>query len=160
MKTSGNYRHGAAKKGAVTRTYKKWLRMNSRCFNPAYALYHRYGGRGITVCDRWRDYANFLEDMGEAPIGKSLDRYPNKDGNYEPGNCRWATDTEQGRNRSITLNLTLNGVTKTVKEWADERGLNYKALWSRLNRGLSVEEALDPNKRKTGVKKKLPDGKD
>ena len=93
-----------------------------------------------------------MHDMGEAPKGMTLDRI-NNDGNYEPGNCRWASAREQVRNRSVTLNLTLNGVTKTAKEWADERGLHYKSLWSRLKRGLSVEEALDPARRKTGPKK-------
>lgn len=81
-------------------TYKTWQGMRQRCYNPNHNRYHRYGGRGIEVCDRWRySYKLFLEDMGEKPDGKSLDRYPNRDGNYEPGNCRWATPQEQEANK-------------------------------------------------------------
>jgi len=73
--------------------------MRQRCFDSARAGYRDYGGRGITVCQRWNSFENFLADMGERPIGKTLDRFPNPDGNYEPGNCRWATPLEQARNR-------------------------------------------------------------
>ena len=85
------------------RTYTTWLAMKGRCFNPHDGHHYRlYGERGITVCDRWLGpdgFANFLADMGERPDGMTLDRYPDPDGNYEPGNCRWATPAEQGRNR-------------------------------------------------------------
>lgn len=80
-------------------TYNTWANMLQRCLNqrhPKYPLY--YGGRGISVCERWRDYANFLADMGERPAGLSIDRI-NVDGNYEPGNCRWATAKEQRANQ-------------------------------------------------------------
>lgn len=73
--------------------------MKSRCNNPSHQHYARYGGRGIRVCDRWNVYANFLADMGERPAGKTIDRI-NNDGNYEPSNCRWATASEQQRNKS------------------------------------------------------------
>jgi len=79
--------------------------MIDRCFNPDNAWYHRYGGRGITVCARWlgpQGFNNFLADMGERPAGKSIDRFPDNDGNYDPGNCRWATAQEQTINRKTT----------------------------------------------------------
>jgi hypothetical protein len=73
--------------------------MIHRCTNPNATSYERYGGRGIAVCERWRSFENFLADMGERPEGKSIDRYPDNDGNYEPGNCRWATPKEQRANQ-------------------------------------------------------------
>ena len=74
--------------------------MLDRCFNPGCKDWHRYGGRGITVCERWRDYNNFLADMGRKPSpALSIDRYPDNNGNYEPGNCRWATAKQQSANR-------------------------------------------------------------
>jgi hypothetical protein len=73
-------------------THTSWSAMLGRCNNPNDPSYHRYGGVGIKVCDRWHVFKNFFEDMGVRPAGKTLDRFPNKRGNYEPGNCRWATN--------------------------------------------------------------------
>jgi hypothetical protein len=89
------------RKQITTPTYRSWVAMKTRCFNPARGDYHLYGGRGITVCKQWRQsFACFLADMGERPEGRTLDRLdPN--GNYEPSNCRWATVEEQARNKRV-----------------------------------------------------------
>ena len=93
-------RHGHARKvnAPATATYRSWMAMLERCSTPKHVAWDNYGGRGIRVCDRWKDFVNFLADMGERPHGLTLDRI-NNDGNYEPGNCRWATRSEQSRNR-------------------------------------------------------------
>lgn len=96
----GNYKHGLRK----TKTFGVWWQMIQRCRNPKHAAFKDYGGRGISVCERWKSFVGFLADMGHAPAGLSLDRIDN-DGNYEPGNCRWATRQVQQRNkRSSKLN--------------------------------------------------------
>lgn len=83
-----------------SRTYNSWIAMIKRCEYTAHPGYENYGGRGISICRRWRlSFEGFLEDMGERPQGMTLDRYPNRDGNYEPGNCRWASPAQQTRNR-------------------------------------------------------------
>ena len=128
-----------------------WNGMNARCHNPKCAGFKDYGERGIKVCDRWRGdshhpgngFANFLADMGRRPTSKhSIDR-KNNDGDYEPGNCRWATLEEQGANRRNSRKLTLNGVTRNASEWSKLVGVSQAALSVRLDRlGWSVERAL------------------
>jgi hypothetical protein len=92
-------KHNQAKRGKVTRAYHCWQHMKQRCLNPNNRDYPNYGGRGITVCERWRSFENFHSDVGDPPPDKSLDRYPDRNGNYEPGNWRWATAKEQVLNR-------------------------------------------------------------
>jgi hypothetical protein len=91
--------HGHAKGGKVSRTYASWAAMLNRSTNESHPQYAYWGGRGIRVCDRWKSFENFLADMGERPLRKTLDRYPDNNGNYEPANCRWATAKEQSANR-------------------------------------------------------------
>jgi hypothetical protein len=93
-----NTTHGHNRKGQQSRTHKSWISMKQRTTNPNYSEWKSYGGRGITVCERWLKFENFLEDMGERPEGTSLDRI-NVNGNYEPGTCRWATASQQQRNK-------------------------------------------------------------
>ena len=89
--------HGHSAKRS--RTYQSWRMMRQRCNNPKADNYYYYGGRGITVCTRWDSFENFLADMGERPDGLTLDRYPDFNGNYEAGNCRWVTSKQQAANR-------------------------------------------------------------
>lgn len=123
-------------------TYITWDSMIQRCQNPNNTYFEYYGGRGIKVCDRWESFENFLEDMGERPNGKTLDRYPDKDGDYCPPNCRWATRKEQANNRRSNRWLAFNGKKMTVSQWADELKMNPLTLRNRLNNCWSVEKAL------------------
>lgn len=119
------------------------MAMRTRCNNPNSTQYKWYGGRGIKVCDRWRTYANFLEDMGHVPPDHSLDRVDGN-GNYEPSNCRWATKTVQMRNRRNVRLITYKGVTKTLTEWAKDLGIGYLALYNRVViRKWSLEDAFE-----------------
>lgn len=133
-----NLKHGFSR----SRTYRIWNGMHSRCTNPNQTGFEHYGGRGIKVCARWSSFENFLADMGVAPRGKTLDRYPNVNGNYEPGNCRWATGSEQCRNRRNTVYLTFRGETKPSSDWAAAVGLRPHVVIGRLRLGWSVERAL------------------
>lgn len=111
--------------------YQSWGCMIARCTNQNNTGYADYGGRGIKVCDRWLSFENFLEDMGDRPEGTSLDRIDNN-GNYEPGNCRWVSSEIQARNHRRNINLTFNGITRTLVDWAKEIGISAPALKRRL----------------------------
>lgn len=123
-------------------TYSTWRAMIYRCENERYRDYPKYGGRGIYVCDRWREsFDAFLGDMGPRPPRMTIDRI-DVNGNYEPGNCRWATSKVQSNNRRHHYRLTRSGVTKTLAEWAREAGLQAGTVRRRLRCGWDVDRAL------------------
>lgn len=135
--------HGHAHRHHRTPEYRTYLSMHQRCENPNAQQYLNYGARGIAVCERWNTFEAFLEDMGPRPSPKhSLDRFPNKDGNYEPGNVRWATVIEQNNNKRTCRYITFNGETKTLAQWARLTGISESALSGRIARGYSVARAL------------------
>lgn len=142
----GNVKHG----GHGTLTYARWKSMMQRCHVVTATNYKHYGAKGITVCERWHDFAAFLADMGECPEKQfTLDRKENNKG-YEPGNCRWATMADQNRNRSHCVELTHQGRTMILRDWAEEIGISPNALAQRLYLGWTVERSLTtPLKRRT-----------
>lgn len=135
-------KHGESHK---TKEYRAWTSLLSRCHCPTGQGFGNYGGRGITVCARWQGahgYENFLADMGRCPSPElSLDRIRNNEG-YGPDNCRWATATQQSRNRRNSLMLTFNGATKQIHEWAEALGISVHTLKGRLKAGWKVKDVL------------------
>jgi hypothetical protein len=131
---------------SATVTYRIWKGMITRCVNPANHAWQYYGGRGIKVCERWMKFENFLADMGPRPAGLSLER-ENNDGNYEPGNCKWATDDEQANNNRHNRWITHNGETLTLSAWAERLGILRSSLHGRIARQ-GVERALSGGKRR------------
>lgn len=128
--TKPNLTHGYRK----TPTYASWTAMKQRCLNPTNKDYPRWGARGITVCRRWHSFEAFLADMGERPDGTSLDRI-DPDGNYEPGNCRWATAAQQARNRRDVVKVETERGTELLVEVAERMGITSGAAHLRLKRG-------------------------
>lgn len=128
------------------RTHRSWSAMKERCQDVRHSHYNKYGGRGIVICQRWESYENFVEDMGIRPDGMSLDRI-DVNGNYEPGNCRWATAKEQNRNKTNGVVLTHNNKSQSVTEWAEELGISRMLIYDRLLHGWSAERALTTPKK-------------
>jgi hypothetical protein len=128
-------RHGHTRRMARSSEHYAWTNMVQRCTNPNRQDFTSYGGRGISVCDKWRDsFEAFFADMGERPSPQhSIDRFPNNDGNYEPGNVRWATKHQQMQNTRATRLITFNGETMGLNAWAKKLGLNKESLRTRLN---------------------------
>lgn len=127
-----------------TRIYRIWVGMHERCYNRNSPKYHRYGGRGICVCDEW---LNDIEAFYEWAMANgyqenlTIDRIDN-DGNYEPSNCRWSTNEEQCNNREHNILITIGGETKTIAQWAKETGLKYRTIHARYNRGWTGESLI------------------
>lgn len=136
---SAKFLHGM---NQSNRTYRIWIAMNQRCANPKQRNWSRYGGRGVAVCDEWRaSFLAFLRDMGEAPLGLSIDRIDN-DGPYCKQNCRWATNIMQARNKSQNRWIEHSGERLLLSDWAARLSLPSSVLTKRLRRGWSIEDAL------------------
>ena len=130
-----NSKTGLSKHPEYVLTYNSWKSMIGRCTNPNKSQYKHYGARGICVCKEWKDFGVFLADMGKRPSRRhTIDRIDNS-GNYEPTNCKWSTPCEQTRNRSITVTITHNGITKTVKEWSEALNVRSSMLYQRISNG-------------------------
>ena len=145
---------GAARDGRGSKMYIVWASMIARCTNPKDPRYKDYGGRGITVCERWREsFAAFLEDVGHRPSDKhELDRFPDNNGNYQLDNIRWATRKQQMRNTRANKLITYMGNTLSMAEWCERLGLNYAKVSYRFRRGWTVEAAFQaPTKQALGI---------
>lgn len=141
-----NTTHGMTK----SPEYRAWASMIARCRNEGATGYHDYGARGITVCERWiGSFETFFADMGPRPsTNHSLDRFPDVNGNYEPGNVRWATKEEQERNKRNTLMIDIHGSIKPLVEWCEIQGIKYTTAHDRIFKlGWSHEEALEFKRR-------------
>lgn len=142
---AANIKHGQSNYpngGRATKEYNTWALMIRRCYKAGSHSYADYGGRGIVVCERWRDFAAFYADMGPAPSPRhSIDREDN-DGPYSPDNCRWATPKEQRRNQTRIVLLEHAGQQRTPMEWAELTGIPNKRIHARMKRGWSIERTL------------------
>lgn len=125
-----------------TSIHNRWMQMISRCTIQTHRLYNHYGGRGIMVCERWKDFSNFYEDMGDPPKGYTLDRIDNN-GNYEPGNCEWVHNSIQHNNKRSNIIITLDGETLTLKQWARKLNVAYSMLLMRYRRGWTLERMFE-----------------
>jgi hypothetical protein len=136
--------------GRRTSLYRVWCVMRARCENPHSPAWHNYGGRGITVCKRWRDFAAFRADMGPKPTPQHTVERINNDGPYSPKNCRWATRREQALNTRRTKRFTHEGLALTLGEWSERTGLPESLLYFRINHShWPIAEALTiPSQRK------------
>lgn len=136
-------KHGHSSSTYQSRTYSSWANMMARCHWGNGGKSEHHGGRGIEVFDAWHNFEGFLKDMGECPNAMSIDRFPDNDGNYEPGNCRWATRSQQARNRSSTLRVMHAGVLKDLPTLCEELDISYRAVMGRAARnGKNYEKAL------------------
>ena len=146
-----NTKHGLWKSSE----FSSWMSAKDRCFNPAEQSYKHYGGRGITMCDRWKNsFAAFFEDMGQKPTpNHTLDRIDN-DGHYQPGNCRWATHRQQMANRRNSILITHKGETLCLAEWSRKLEIHYGTLLGRYMRNPEHPNLLGPPRKGNFAKKR------
>jgi len=142
-----NTTHGKS----YSKIYGIYASMMDRCYNSNMHAYHRYGGRGIFVCERWHKFENFYEDMGDPPRGMTLDRTDNAKG-YSKENCRWATRKEQSNNTRTNKFIAFNGRIQTMQQWAEELEINGCTLRDRFKRGWDVGKAFTKKPRLKGLK--------
>jgi hypothetical protein len=137
-----NTTHGNAPRKGRSRAYVIWFNMVARCGNEKSTSWPRYGAKGIRVCERWNEFQNFFDDMGDPPPSYSLER-KDRLGDYSPQNCEWASRIAQARNTSTNVFVSLNGETKTIAEWAEIAGIKYDTLYRRIKQyGMSAEAAI------------------
>lgn len=143
--TDPKIKHGYAKRGGKPREYRIWQAMKTRCSNPKVPNYPWYGGRGITVCERWSSsFENFLADMGPCPLGHSIDRFPDMNGNYEPNNCRWATSKQQGTNSNKSIMVIYRGAEMNISDAARLAGVvDGMIAANRIKSGWPIDEAVE-----------------
>jgi len=144
---SSNTQHGMTDRPE----YRIWQTMRRRCSCPRNPKYPNYGGRGIKVCERWQSFENFYADVGPRPSrAYSLDRIDNN-GNYEPGNCRWATSREQANNTRQNRHIVAFGEQRTLAQWARRSGIDAEVIRKRLSRGWDTEKAITAPTRQTAL---------
>jgi hypothetical protein len=131
--------HGHNRKGFISATYLSWRNAKQRCHNQKNPAYKNYGGRGIQMCQEWREsFAVFMADMGEKPKGMQLERIDNNKG-YMPGNCRWASPIDQANNKTTSRYITYAGKTMTMSQWSIETNISISSINTRLKRGWTPE---------------------
>lgn len=133
--------HGHSMVGKRSRTHISWKEMRARCLGPNPGKTKHYRARGITICERWNSFVNFLADMGERPPNMTLDRI-DTNGNYEPGNCRWASRKVQSNNTRAVHLLTIDGTTLNITQWANIMGIRRNAIYARLSLGWNERQAV------------------
>lgn len=140
-----NLQHGHSTPGQQTSEYRAWGAIAQRCNNPKCDAYKNYGARGIKLCPEWTGpggFKKFIEYLGDRPSpNHSIDRIDN-DKDYEPGNVRWTDRTTQSRNRRTSINITIDGETKSLSEWASLHNRDYHTVWGRIQRGMTPKDAL------------------
>jgi len=133
-----NFKHGKNR----TKKHRTWQNIKTRCLNKSRKYYKHYGGRGITICEKWLNFEGFDEDMPDPPGEEYQIERINNNGNYEKSNCKWATRKEESRNKRTNINITYNGKTQILADWAEEFNINPGVLRYRLKNGWDIEKAL------------------